>query len=395
MTDANEKNIKDILGTDTASQEVAEKAVAEAKKDLDEKMRLRKIKLIKIGSVLTFVAIAMVIITLGWFSMNKETNATSGGVRIATSQFELKTAGYYGYYDDYLPSDVTKVATDRNAAQQPPSGTTSTLTTANGSNIQWLIAADYNANNYITSATKDEDKGIRPGSSGEMKFWVVSKGARTINITFKIEIVPYRTNYVIGNDGNYVFSPGSDTPDESTPISIATDNDYADVRNYLYSHLLFFKKRTTVTPQSGSAYYTYSDLIPLGSDFELVYDSVNKRYTSTLTFTLDGETLQDEPLSIYWVWPETLAEAVLPEAKQNAGSHAVCTGDEVLDRLKANPNYYLKGYNAATDTEGTVDANLTKDIIAQYYSRLSVEYNNADQEIGDNVGYILLTLSAE
>lgn len=64
MTDAKENNIKNILGADAASQEVAEKAVAEAKKNLDEEMRLRRIKLIKIGVILMLVSIVMIFMTI-------------------------------------------------------------------------------------------------------------------------------------------------------------------------------------------------------------------------------------------------------------------------------------------------------------------------------------------
>ena len=63
---------------------------------------------------------------------------------------------------------------------------------------------------FSNDPSSKTSKGIHPGSDGELKFWVVSKGSRTINITFKIEIVPYRTDYVVDENGNYVFSPGSE-----------------------------------------------------------------------------------------------------------------------------------------------------------------------------------------
>ena len=379
------------------SEELLEAAEAHADQQLEElkeEQKRRKKMLIKFGAMGLLSVVIMVFATIAWFSMSREVSAGSMAITTATSPFELKTKGYYGYYDDYLDEGVEKIADDLETAGLPPSGTNSELTT-NGNTIQWLITDTYNAKNYVTSSTKDDDKGIRPGTSGEMKFWVVSKGSRTINICFRLTVSPFKTNYILDESGNYVFSEGATTPDESTPISIATDDDYTDVRNYLFSHILFFKKRTLVEPASGSSYYTYSDLISLDEDFNLVYDSVNNIYTSTLTFDVDeGDVLQDKPLSIYWVWPETLAEAVLPENSQETGHHAVCTGDEIINKLKANPSYFLKDYNAASDTGNTANADLTKEIIKQYYPRLSLEYNNADQEIGDNVGYILLSLAA-
>ena len=378
----------------TVANEVAQNP--KKKNDGDEKERKKRIKgsLIKFGSLAVFAFVVWIFATIAWFSQNDSVSSDGMGIRVGSSPFELKTVGYYGYYDNYLPGDFTKVANNLASAAQPPSGEYSSLSTANGSSIQWLITADSNAKNYVTSSTNEDNKGIRPGTSGEMKFWIVPKDQQTINVKFKLEITPYINNYVLDENGNYTFAEGSDAPIEDTPISIAGNSNYTTVLNYLVSHIMFFKNRTEVTPQSGESYYTYSDLITLDNDFDLVYDSTNHVYTSTLTFSSEESVLQDKELSIYWVWPETLAEAILPEAKQNPGYHAICTGDEILNKLKANPSYFLKGYNAATDTDNTTNANLTKSVIEQYYSRLSVEYNNADQEIGDNIGYIMLTLSA-
>lgn len=382
-----EKAVPDIGSEDILSVPAYEEAA-------DEKtVKRNKIKsLIKLAVIAISIVVVIIISTIAWFTMNREVENNGLAMTAADTPFELKTQGYYGYYDDYLPDEVSKIAADRSSAQQPPSGSLGTLTTESGTSIQWLITADHNAKNYVISTTENIDKGIRPGSYGEMTFWVVPKGQSTVNVSFVLEITPYRTNYVLDGSGNYVFAPGSDTPEESTPISIADDNNFVDVRNYISNHLLFFKKRNTVTPQSGDpSYYTYSDLIPINSSFDLVYDSENNRYTGTLVFENLSETLQDKKFTIYWVWPETLAEAVLPENKQNSGCHAVCTGSEVFNRLKSSPASFLKDYSASDVGNA---AELTTDIVSQYYSKLSVEYNNADQEIGDDIGYIMLTLSA-
>lgn len=378
------------LSEESMSPQTAQSQEQKNDKEKERKRCLRG-SLIKFGALAVFAFIVWIFATIAWFSGNDSVSAGGMGVRVGTSPFELKTVGYYGYYDDYLPSDYVKKDSIINVAD---SGTRTELSTANGASIQWLITADNNAKNYITSSTKDDNKGIRPGTSGEMKFWVVPKEQQTITIRFKLEATPYKTNYKVDNDGNYIFSSGASVPDEDPPISIATDPNYANVRNYLNSHILFFKHRTEVTPQSGDSYYTYSDLISLGEEFDLVYDTTNSVYTNTLTFDINDGDLQEKPLSIYWVWPETLAEAILPEAKQNSGNHAVCTDNEIINKLKDNPSYFLKDYNAASDTDNTANSDLSKDIIGQFYSRLSVEYNNADQEIGDNIGYIMLTLSA-
>ena len=378
----------------SSNPQTAQSQVNQDDEDRKKLLAIRKRNLIRFGSLAVLAFVVWLFATIAWFSQNDSVSAGGMGVSVCTSPFELKTKGYYGYYDNYLPDDFAKVANNLASSAQPPSGAPSSLSTVNGSSIQWLITADSNAKNYVTSSTSEDNKGIRPGTSGEMKFWIVPKDQQTISIKFKLEITPYINNYVLDGNGNYTFAEGSNTPLEGDPISIAGNNNYSTVLNYLANHIMFFKNRTEVTPQSGDSYYTYSDLITLDNDFNLVYDSTNHVYTSTLTLSSEESVLQEKELSIYWVWPETLAEAILPESKQNSGYHAVCTDDEILNKLKANPSYFFKGYDAATDTDNTPNTNLTKSIIEQYYPRLSVEYNNADQEIGDNIGYIMLTLSA-
>lgn len=330
--------------------------------------------------------------SIAWFALNKTVGANTMAIGAKGSDFELATEGYYGYYDDYLPQEYTKIDTDLEHAGSPTSGTHGRLTTNQGSSIQWLVESDRNAKNYVTSSTKENEKGIRPGTSGELKFWVVPKNASTINISFKLTLEPYKANYRLTADNKFEVDENN-MPIELAPTSVADDSDYAEVMDYIKSHILFFKKRNTVGT-GASAYYTYSDLIPVNTEFDLVYDSVSGTYKKELVFTVDDGDLQDKEFSIYWVWPETLAEAVLPENKQNTGKHCICPNNEIFNELKKDPSKFLKEYDASKDTNNTADSALTQDLIYQYYSRLSIEYNNADQDIGDNIGYLLLELSA-
>ena len=207
-------------------------------------------------------------------------------------------------------------------------------------------------------------------------------------------MVPYKTVYEIDGSGNYVFSSGSVLPNELPPESVEDDNTYSEVKNYIKTHIMFFKKKTE-HGSGTSAYVSYSGLIQPDEDFELVYDSENEIYTANLSFEETGGILQDKPLSIYWVWPETLAEALLSEANQNPGRHAVCDTDEIRTEFKKNPSLFLKDYDKDRDAAGTADSNITESTIIDHYPKLSIEYNNADQDIGDEIGYILVQLSAE
>lgn len=325
--------------------------------------------------------------------MNKENAASGMGVKVGTMPFELKTQGYYGYFDDWITdTDTLKIANNRASAATPPSGATGSLTTLSSTSIQWLITAEGNVKNYVASNTDEDNIGIRPGTFGKMTFSVVPKEQETVSISFKISLEPYKTVYqtqVVDGETVYVYADGADTPNELAPVSVANNADYADANKYIASHIMFFKGRTG---EVGN--YKYSGLITPGETFALVYDEDTASYTSELTFSKSGDDLTEKEFTIYWVWPETLAEAVLPETMQNKGSHAITNGTEIISKLQNDPTAFLMGYNSANDTNGTSNANLSQAVIKNYYSKLSSEYNDADQEIGDNIGYILLTLEA-
>ena len=212
-----------------------------------------------------------------------------------------------------------------------------------------------------------------------------------MNVSFQLRVTAYKTIYktekqVTGSGSETAIYIDSDTK-EPIEDHIELITNQADTLNYLKSHIMFFKKHNN----DG----TYSGLITPESTFTLIPDG-NGGYTSSLTFAVDEGELQDKELSVFWVWPETLAETLLTTELQGNGKKPVCanTNDEVRNSFKDDPTKYLVDYNAAIDTDGALNSELTTNIIKQYYSRLSVEYNNADQNIGDNVGYILLELVA-
>jgi hypothetical protein len=327
------------------------------------------------------VVVLIGILTMAWFTINKNVNGSSARITIDDLPFELKVQGYYGYSDDWLSSEYYRIANTYSAAPQPTADPAQTLSTSGHGSIQWLMTQNYNAKNYVTSSTKDEDIGIRPGSSGELKFWVASKGSASVDISFKLHLTPYVVEYEKEN-GEYKLDANGKLIEDRI-ISVEEDDDYDAIVDYLKSHVMFFKKC-----ENGK----YSGLITLDQEFSLVYNSTEQRYVDELTFETENGIYQDAPFSIYWVWPETLAEAVLPQSMQKNGAQAISPDNntEVLDKLVSSPGKFLKGFTA-NDVESQ---SITQNIIYRYYKKLGVEYNEADQEIGDNIGYLLLELSA-
>lgn len=385
-------NVLEMLEEGTTPEESASLEAAAKEKYIEENKNKNRSKLIKLSIMLALLAVVMIFMTIAWFSMNREVGSSGMGVKSATLPFDLKTTGYYGYFDDWLDSGTGKIAVNRAAAPEPPSGTSESITTVDSMTIQWLMTDENNAKNYVTEDTEEDNIGIRPGSFGSLKFSVVPRTQETINISFKLNIVPYRTVYQTDGSGAIILD-GNGLPTELAPEKITGNNEAV---GYLKNHVLFFKNRTGTEGN-----YVYSDLIPLDEVVELVYipseeEGEDGTYSATLTFDKVGNELQEKEITIYWIWPETLAEAVLPGNQQVSGGKPVCGSDnlEIFNKLKQNPGAYLDGYNNVTDTDGTANENLTQTIIKNHYSKLSLEYNNADQKIGDNVGYFVLQLSA-
>ena len=58
--------------------------------------------------------------------------------------------------------------------------------------------------------------------------------------------------------------------------------------------------------------------------------------------------------------------------------------NEVLEKLNKKPSAFLKGY------EGD---KLTQEYITQHYSTLSIQYNNADEDIGNYIMFLIAEMT--
>ena len=390
MNNHSSKSNHDVRDIDVPKIDNSEELLDGYDEQNDDKKKTIFIGLFKASSMVILALALLVFAGTAWFTMNKNVETNGMGVQVSVTPFELKTVGYYGYYDDWLSSGTGKIAESREEAPKPPSGTIETISTEYNATIQWLITAEDNAKNYVTDNTDEDEVGIRPGSSGSLKFSVVPRERETINIRFKLDVIPYRTVYQTDGSGTVIID------DDNRPIELAPEiiTEPDEAVTYLNNHVLFFKNRTGTVGN-----YVYSDLIPLNEAFELVfvpYAGGGGTYSDSLTFDKNNGELQEKEFTIYWVWPETFAEFALRANQQTGGSRPVCGDDnlETFNKLKLNPGNHLDGYNRATDTDNTPDESLTQDILKTHYSKLSLEYNNADQKIGDNIGYFVLQLTA-
>ena len=339
MTDANEKKIKDMLGTDTASQEVAEKAVAEAKKDLDEEMRLRKIKLIKIGSALAFVTIAMVIMTLGWFTMNKDNSASGMGASVKAMSFKLKSKGSIPMSGAYsaVPEYKDGIADNNNEYY---------YTGTNNDDVKWRME--------LTSAEQ-----LEPGASGALTFWVVPDKPNT-SLDMKFSMTMRGFTY---------------------QNSTWTESTNSTALGYLDTHILFFKERYPETVD-GKTVYSYSGLID--PDF------------TELALT------EDDEVNIYWVWPNTFKQMMYVDGSTELGtSKGIAHDSDTLDEIKlyVSDNKTRMFPSGTADLNANVanccGTTATAEAKTASITVLDGAYNAADTVIGSAFQGALTELKAE
>ena len=308
--------------------------------DIDADKNKRRTAFIKFASSAVLLCLIIFVYTFSWFTMNKSADVTGGDMKSVSLPFELKTEGAEGFLDSYLDSSYKRLDADSGV-----------LTTADGQSIQWLVTKDNNANNYKDSETNEDGTGIHPGSRGTLRFWIVPKEQQTIKVNYNLKITPYKKQYPTGSDGK------TDYDAEPSPVALGeSDKNLAD---YVDSHILFFR-------HYDGKYY--SDMID--DDFKEEIKFVENS---------DGE-LQPYEVTVYWVWPETLGNAVLENSSKGVICETIGGKNEVLNKLNENPSGFLKGYYG--------ESKLTQDDITKNYSRLSIQYNNADEDIGDYIMFL-------
>lgn len=313
--------------------------------DIDADKNKRRTAFIKFASSAVLLCLIIFVYTFAWFTMNKNADVTGGDMKSVSLPFELKTEGTEGFLDSCLDSSYKRLGADSGV-----------LTTADGQSIQWLVTKENNANNYKDSETNEDATGIHPGSHGTLHFWIVPKEQQTIKVNYNLKITPYKKQYPTDSNGK------TDYDAEPSPVALGESD--KTLAAYVDSHILFFRHHD-------GKYY--SDMID--DDFE---EEIN------FTKNENGE-LQPCEVTVYWVWPETLGEAVLENSSKGVICQTINGTNEVLKKLNKDPGGFLKGYYG--------ESKLTQDDITKNYSRLSIQYNNADEDIGDYIMFLMAEMT--
>ncbi len=336
------ENSKDILEKGNIDAEKSASLEAAARQEvLAENAKKRKARLIKLGAMLAMTVIVLVFVTIGWFSMNKETSANGGNVNVSTLPYVIEPLSggnniYQDYHDEVMSSDT----------------------------MVWAMTSTDKMNNNNSST----DKGIKPGHYGQISFYVKPRDT-SINLDLTFEIVGYSCTETTDEE-----------TDETTITMTPVDAEY---QRYLAGHIFLFADRVDITdPETEEVIgYTYSKPIVSGADL--------KKTLPDQTYT---KATQDTPVTIYWVWPETLSTLVDARINSNVNIEPFISGADrtaVVTNIATYPNYYFHSYTAV---EGVT---LTESTLATGYDTYGEKYDSADNAIGKNVNYIRLKMTTE
>ena len=355
----------------------------------------------KTGIFVLAAVIAVLVLGIAWFVSNNKVLIDGMRIRSAGSDFELAAPG-------------TKAGNwDSSFLQELPTGDVQTskdvsfMVTDNSRNsISWAVNDSSNMGN-------NTNKGINPGSKGELTFYIVSKREGTLSISLNLAFTGLTS-------GNGTLSP--------------------DAQQLLEGHLLLFAgydetKKAYKGWISEDADPWEMTLSYKKKDEEAVSASLTRGSDGTLTWSSEVEKDQLYPITIYWIWPEILGEYLFKN-QTYLGNHPVLfpedstntegeqTSPNVLpSRLfeemrsmgdNSTSNRYFK-WALDNDTEDVINTSKTEfsslfpegnpdstfsairngNVNKNIYGKLCSYYNMADQYLGETVRYVKLELNAQ
>ena len=326
-------------------------------------------KFVKLLSILILSSAILIFASIAWFTMNTGTGTNGMSIRSQSNLFELRTTGSVGLYDDYIvdvddeyTGDSETGASGKIKWRLTKGNTDDTLTQGNMNNL-YLESGTPSSEEMKEIKKLDSSKyGLSPGDYGTLSFIIVPK-ADSVDTTVKVAVTCYKTEYYLtGDDIGYqkdVFEP----MDEE-------DTDEAEAIKFTKSHIMYFYK-----------------------------DSSDHLHMITETGFDELSITENRNVTLYWVWPEKLKnilELDIPGLDTTGAT-------ELRAYLLKNPELFLAknsedsssvfdGIKLDADaTESEVQAKANAILATNTsYNPWGARYNNADQIIGDYVGYIMV-----
>lgn len=349
------------------------------RKRTDESTKNRRRALSKTIILLLLAFLVFIFATIAWFVMSRSNTAGGMSVKAADLPFELEVRGTYIENADIMT--VNSLFTDefKNGIQQTDGeGTLINIfrTGANNEKIVWRK----------NSQSGSDPLGLSPGSSGELAFWVIPNQTGVLNLHFDMNIRGYHAVYE-GDTMTELIEITDSLVDSSANAAkgIISADAKKEALKYINSHILFFRSYDSTTG-------LYSDFCGMDSiDFN-DYISGN-----------DKTVIKDQayPVTIYWIWVNDIGDMFLQSTSQYASSPLFDDSDDddreasfdYLEELKSNVFAGMTESaitNALTDVQDSSSVTFRDSLTA-----LTNGYDNADLDIGNNINYILIEMTAE
>ena len=287
-----------------------------------------------------FAAVIIVAIAVGtaaWFASNKEVSGNNMVVSAQDDSFEIEV--------------ITKAEKESLIANYMSENGYETEKRTSAS-VQDVFFTLENENTNIDS------KALRPGAYGTLQFY----------------LLPGEEDYTLSFD---IILQGARLKTDGSLETIAESDADGEVLDLLKGHILIFSScengKYSGRIKPGEHVYSYSTLEH--SDEKIV---------------AEGETKY--PITFYWIWPKTFAQMVLLDGATKLHGKGIFDDplerQAMLDDMDENPGFYFKGLSAG----------YARNRLASYRVvpvELSDAYNDADQEIGESVRYVVIELIAK
>lgn len=347
------------------------------------------------GIIILAAVIVIIAVSIAWFTMNNQVEATGTSIQAAGSEFELAAAvkgadSTQGTYDNLLevsPGAGLKVG-DKNYLSTDGSHT----------EISWAITDDSNMRNK-----KGPTQGIEPGSSGEMTFYIISHKQGMLDVKLDLNVTGYQA-----------------TGDPASAADLKKIEESA--QQLLEGHILLFAgyDGTSNSYKGWISEDAGSWSMDLGTNGEkILLQEDGKGELTWKTENAKKDTAY--PVTVYWIWPERL-ESYLRKAATYTGRYPLLfpydAGKSDTGNLSALPaDLFTKMCDTGTATGTNAGSNryfrwenqetfgktvnpgtllgLRNEFHSLVYREAAAYYDSADQYLGKNVQYVKLKLTAE
>lgn len=326
--------------------------------------------------------------SLGWFRHGTELEATSMNVSVGTSAYQIEVRGAYEENSDMftlLDDALLEAGVSAIREGEQVSAPSPYYQTTDAKNIIFWHKSTQDA-----SDGHYED-GLEPDSEGKLEFWVVAKEAGTYDPVFTFSIRGFHAEtHEETHDGriiDIVDSLHEINSSLGTNVPTLTQTEIARktaALSFIEGHILFFADRDN----DGF----YEGFLGAGRSIRL-----SDIYTAPggTTFTA-GEK---KHVTVYWKWANTFEQMVYDS---NHSSYAPIIKDsDSADRsliytyLSEDGETVFAGMTSTQINSGLTLVRSGGTGAAEAVLELSNAYNEADQEIGDCLSYILIEMNVQ